>query len=106
MPAITKLILKNFKQFPELDMDFNPGKNILIGDNETGKSTVLLAIDLVNSASRSRVETIGLEALINRQAVVDFLTGEKKISDLPVVLVDLFLADGDEAYFHGKQNQV
>jgi predicted ATPase len=106
MPAITKLMLQNFKQFPELDMDFNPGKNVLIGDNETGKSTVLLAIDLVNSASRSRVETIGLEALINRQAVVDFLSGEKKISDLPVVLVDLFLQDGDESYFHGRQNQI
>lgn len=106
MPAITKLMLRNFKQFPELEMDFNPTKNVLIGDNETGKSTVLLAIDLVNSASRSRVETLGLEALINRQAVMDFLSGEKKISGLPEVLVDLFLEDGDDPYFHGKQNQL
>lgn len=106
MPAITKLMLRNFKQFPELEMDFNPTKNVLIGDNETGKSTVLLAIDLVNSASRSRVETLGLEAIINRQAVIDFLSGDRKISGLPEVLVDLFLEDGDEPYFHGKQNQL
>jgi predicted ATP-dependent endonuclease of OLD family len=72
-------MLQNFKQFPVLDMDFDPGTNVLIGDNETGKkSTVLLAIDLVNSASRSRVETLGLEAMINRQAVLAFLDSEKK----------------------------
>lgn len=81
MPVITKLILQNFKQFPALEMDFAPGTNVLIGDNETGKSTVLLAIDLVNSASRSRVETLGLEAIINRQAVLAFLDSEKKFSD-------------------------
>ncbi|WP_024643678.1 hypothetical protein [Pseudomonas syringae] len=37
MPAITKLILRNFKQFPELEMDFNPTKNVLIGDNESNR---------------------------------------------------------------------
>jgi predicted ATP-dependent endonuclease of OLD family len=30
-------MLQNFKQFPVLDMDFDPGTNVLIGDNETGK---------------------------------------------------------------------
>jgi len=106
MPAITKLMLQNFKQFPSLQMEFNSGTNVLIGDNETGKSTILLAIDLVNSASRSRIETIGLEALINRQAVIGFLNGEQKIADLPEVLVDVFLQEGDHPYFNGRQNQV
>lgn len=106
MPVITKLMLQNFKQFPALEMDFDPGTNVLIGDNETGKSTVLLAIDLVNSASRSRVETLGLEAIINRQAVLAFLDSEKKFSDLPVVMVDVFLQEGDQPYFNGRQNQI
>lgn len=59
MPAIKKLILQNFKKFDSLMLEFDAGVNVLIGDNETGKSSVLLALDLALSASRSRVETIG-----------------------------------------------
>lgn len=63
MPSIKKIVVKNFKSLGDLTLEFDPGKNVLIGDNETGKSSVLLALDLALSASRSRVETIGYEVL-------------------------------------------
>lgn len=47
MPLITRLMLQNFKKFPELDLRFTHDRNILVGDNESGKSTILLALDLV-----------------------------------------------------------
>ena len=47
MPLITRLMLQNFKKFPELDLRFTHDRNILVGDNESGKSTLLLALDLV-----------------------------------------------------------
>lgn len=34
-------------------LDVNPDINILIGDNESGKSTILQAIDLVARCSRT-----------------------------------------------------
>ncbi|WP_417760564.1 AAA family ATPase, partial [Shewanella sp.] len=38
-------------------------RNIVVGDNEAGKSTILTAIELVLSGSRSKVESLGVEAL-------------------------------------------
>jgi putative ATP-dependent endonuclease of OLD family len=59
VPTIRKLVLKNFKRFRALELDFDPELNILVGGNEAGKSSVLQAIDIVLSASRSKVETLG-----------------------------------------------
>lgn len=46
---------ENFKKFAELDLCFSADRNVLVGDNESGKSTILLALDLVLSDSRQRV---------------------------------------------------
>ena len=43
---ISKLKLFNYKQFKEFSIDFNDDTNLLIGDNESGKSTILEAINL------------------------------------------------------------
>lgn len=104
MPAIKKVVLENFKSFDVLTLQFDPGTNVLIGDNETGKSSVLLALDLTLSASRSRVENIGYEALLNQSAVQKFLAGPLKLELLPQVIVDVFLEEGDDQGFYGTQN--
>ncbi len=72
MPLITRLMLQNFKKFPELDLRFTHDRNILVGDNESGKSTILLALDLVLSDSRHRVEALGVESLLSQSAVRQF----------------------------------
>lgn len=65
---IEKIHLLNFKGFRDWKLEhLDKGMNILIGDNDTGKSSVLLAIDLVLSANAGKVDTIGLDRLINRQ---------------------------------------
>ena len=61
MKFITKLKLKNFKRFDSFAVDFDDNINILVGDNESGKSSLIEAISLVLSGSRSKVETTGLE---------------------------------------------
>ncbi|NUU34336.1 ATP-dependent endonuclease [Pseudomonas sp. C2B4] len=106
MPSIKKLILQNFKKFDALTLDFDSGTNVLIGDNETGKSSVLLALDLSLTASRSRVEAIGYEALITQSAVHDFLKGSKRIDLLPKLIVDVFLEEGKEEGLYGTQNLI
>lgn len=59
---------------------------------------------LALSASRSRVETIGYEALLNQGAVQKFLAGPATLDLLPEVIVDVFLEEGDDQGFHGTQN--
>ena len=63
MLTITKIKLHNFKRFRDLTLEVNPDINILIGDNESGKSTILQAVDLVARGSRTRVENIGIDKL-------------------------------------------
>ncbi|WP_122308593.1 ATP-dependent nuclease [Pseudomonas amygdali] len=104
MPVITKVMLQNFKKFEALTLDFDKGINVLIGDNETGKSSVLLALDLTLSASRSRVETIGYEALLTQSAVDAFQRGPKRLDLLPTLVVCVFLQEGDDQGYYGYQN--
>lgn len=67
--TIKKIRLRNYKRFREYTIEPNPGFNVLVGDNETGKSTILEAIDLVASGSVKRVESIGIDRLLNVTAV-------------------------------------
>ena len=43
---IEKIYVKNFKTLAKLDLAFNNDLNIIVGDNETGKSTLLEAINM------------------------------------------------------------
>ena len=88
--TIQRLVLKNFKRFKALELEFDPELNILVGGNEAGKSSVLQAIDIVLSASRSKVEGIGLEALFNADCITEFLAGMRKITDLPELLIEVY----------------
>lgn len=66
---ITKIRLINFRRFRDYTVTPNERINILVGDNEVGKSSILEAIDLVAGGNVRRVESIGLDRLINIDAV-------------------------------------
>lgn len=93
MGTIRRLVLKNFKKFKSLELEFDPELNILVGGNEAGKSSVLQAMDIVLSASRSKVEGIGLEALFNTHCIAEFLAGPRRIVDLPELLIEVYFDD-------------
>jgi predicted ATPase len=44
---IERIIIENFKSFQRLDLALNPHMNLVVGNNEVGKSTLLEAIHLV-----------------------------------------------------------
>ncbi len=88
---IEKLKIINFKKFKEThDFYFNDGINIIIGDNETGKSTLLLAIDLVTCGSKNRIFSYGLENLFNTDCINDFMNGDKEFCNLPKLVIELY----------------
>lgn len=103
---IKKVVLRNFRKFEKLTLEFNRDLNVLVGDNEVGKSTVLLALDLTLSASRSKIETIGIDSLLSKDAVVKFLAGEKSASDLPALAVDVFLSELPNWETYGRTNSL
>jgi putative ATP-dependent endonuclease of OLD family len=106
MATIKRLVLNNFKRFRTLDLEFDPELNILVGGNEAGKSSVLQALDIVLSASRSKVEALGLEALFNAECIAEFLKSrERRVEDLPELKVEAFLEGFDGQHeLDGRNN--
>lgn len=105
MSTIERLKLKNFKRFKDFDIFFDQKINILIGDNQAGKSTVLTAIDFVISGSRNKIEAYGLENLFNVDIVNDFLSQrEKKYENLPNIEIEIFLSEQNNPDVNGRNN--
>lgn len=102
MKVLQRIKLMNFKRFENLDSNLDRSLNLLIGDNESGKSTILLALDLVLSGSRGKVEGIGLESLFNTEAVSRFLGSEKRLEDLPILFVEVYLNEQNDPDLNGK----
>lgn len=44
---LSRLFIRGFRSIRELDLQFKPGKNIIIGRNNAGKSNIVRALDLV-----------------------------------------------------------
>ncbi|WP_439558261.1 ATP-dependent nuclease [Dyadobacter sp.] len=104
MKSITKIKLTNFKRYIQFEEIFDDQINLLIGDNEAGKSSILTAIDIVLSGSRKKVESIGLDYLFNTKVVSAFLNSDKKYSDLPVLKIEIFLNEQNNEETNGKIN--
>jgi DNA replication and repair protein RecF len=63
---VRRLQLTNFRSYPQLDLDFTPGRLLFLGDNAQGKSNLLEAVYLLASGRSPRAgadaETIGWQA--------------------------------------------
>lgn len=107
---IKKIKMYNYKSFKEETIRFNSKRNILVGENGSGKSNVLLAIQMVLSGSIHLIERIGFESLFNSNTIAEFNskpTKDKKYKELPSLLIELYFnSDFEENNFNinGKQN--
>ncbi|MBW4934195.1 ATP-dependent nuclease [Marinobacter sp. F4206] len=104
MQYIKKLKLFNFKRFGYFEVEFNSETNTIIGDNEAGKSSILQAIELVASGSRNKVETIGIESILNKTSIENFFATDRSFENLPEIHVELYLSDDRNPDLVGKHN--
>ena len=108
MAYVNKIHLKNFKRFQNFEANLLQSTNLFIGDNESGKSTILTAIDLVLSTSKSKIEAIGLESLFNKKAIKEFLSldeADKTLNKLPSMQIDIYIKSQEEdPDFEGNNN--
>lgn len=98
---IKKIIIENFKCFEGIfALDLNPALNILVGDNEAGKSTIIEAINLVLSwyINWRYLKTELNESLFNNEIVKKYLDSLKWEDALPPpsILIELYLEIEDE----------
>ncbi len=90
MNNIKKLVIKGLKIFEDFEIEFNNGMNILIGDNESGKSTILEAIDIVLNKKYSNYDKYIIKEILNKKAVQEF-EKNKSFAILPKIEIYLFL---------------
>ena len=103
---INKIILKNYRRFRDFTIIPNNRINILVGDNEVGKSSIIEAIDLVASGNVHRVESIGIDKLLNVNAVKEFNSGERIFANLPSLVIELYLSGSFDHVMNGKNNSL
>jgi len=111
---INKILIENFKCFEgRFSLDLNKGLNILVGDNEAGKSTILEAIHLALSGwiNGRFLKTELTQSLFNNQIIRNCLNSLKSDNPLPPphILIELFFEIEDDslkAIFEGNGNSL
>jgi len=95
---IRKLKVINFKKFDKQIFNFNEDINIVAGDNESGKSTLLEAIEVcLNFSHRGKPFNSEISTdLFNDDCIKEYLSGNKSQDTLPEILI--------EAYIDGSPN--
>ena len=105
MKRIISLHIEGFKKFASLDMTFNKHLNILVGENEAGKSTILDAIKTVLNQQYRTSDKSVLRDLFNTQMVADFQAAPS-VKTLPHINIEVELeldsTQKNANYFYGE----
>ena len=104
MNYIKALHVEGFKKFQTLNVEFNEHMNILVGENEAGKSTILDAIKTVLNQQYRLADKSVLRDLFNAQMVEAF-EANPSVKTLPRILIEVELVldpkTKNSDYFYG-----
>ena len=106
---IKKVHIENFKRFHKsFDIEFNKGINIIVGDNESGKSTILEAIYLALTGLYNcrNIKNELTQFIFNKEAVKEYVDSihAGHPLELPSILIEIYLEGDDAALFKGNVN--
>lgn len=105
MNYIKSLHIEGFRKFSSLDVEFNEHMNILVGENEAGKSTILDALKTVLNQQYRNTDKAVLRDLFNAQMVESFYTNPS-VKTLPRIYIEVELVldpkKKSSSYFYGE----
>lgn len=106
---IEKVVIENYKCFSgKFSVEFTGGLNILVGDNETGKSTILEAINLALSGilNGRYLRNELSQYLFSHSVVCKYLEEVKrgKNPEPPYIQIELFFSGVNLPLFEGNLN--
>ncbi|MEV6637870.1 AAA family ATPase [Actinoplanes sp. NPDC051470] len=108
---LKKIIIKNYKVFRDFTLELNPGMNVIVGDNDVGKSNLLEAINLALTG-RLRGNQIAAELspfLINLDATRQYIAAmrSRRTAIPPEILIEVYFDDTDDlAALKGTNNSL
>lgn len=109
MVYVEELKIINYKCFEDFSITFNQNLNIIVGNNEEGKSTILEALHLALSGMLNGRPLYSefSESLFNQNVVKHYLESLKtdKKDPLPYILIEVYLKGDNIDIFEGDANQ-
>lgn len=108
--AIKKLLVRNYKSIEDTIIEMRPDVNIFVGENDSGKSTILEAISIVatgNLNGRSFEKQIKAN-LFNqnvREKYIASLENIKSVMAPPTIIIEAYL-DIEDQSFSGTNNEL
>ncbi|WP_028543334.1 ATP-dependent nuclease [Paenibacillus taiwanensis] len=107
-----KLYIRNYKMFKDVLIKLNSGCNIFVGDNNSGKSTLLEIIQVllsgrINNSSFERqfkASFFNYESRFNFKEII--ADPSQKIEELPSIVVEAYFEnDGNNSGYKGTNNE-
>lgn len=107
---IKKLLVKNYKSIEEVVIEMKSDVNIFVGENDSGKSTILEAISIVstgnlNGKSFEKQVKANLFNQKTREKYIASLKSKTQIQPPPVIIIEAYLGIEDDA-FKGTNNEL
>ncbi|MGN0194769.1 MAG: ATP-dependent nuclease [Pseudoramibacter sp.] len=107
---ITKLLVKNFKILKDVEIELNPKINIFVGDNDTGKSTLLEALSI---ATTGRLHYYPFNKqikanLFNNSVRKDYIDAVHRgeTPEPPKIIIEVYLDDSSDQQIKGNNNEL
>ncbi len=106
---IEKINIENYKCFEgKFSLELNENVNIIVGDNESGKSTILEAMNLALSGILNGrfLKNELSQYLFNITTVNKYLAGVNRGEnpELPIILIEVYFRDKSHPPFEGNLN--
>lgn len=90
MDNIKSIRIVGLRKFKDIKIYFNEHVNIIVGENEAGKSTILEAMDIVINQMYKNTDKSIIGELMNKENI-DTFKKDPKIDNLPSIYIELEL---------------
>lgn len=108
--AIKKLLIKNYKSIDYAVIKLNDDVNIFVGENDSGKSTILEALSIVTT---SKLNGIPFDKQVKanmfnqniRQKYKDSCNNSQNVMEPPEIIIEIYLDLEDQTYA-GSNNEL
>ena len=104
---ISKVKIKNFKCYKKFEIELNPELNIIVGDNESGKSTLLEAINLALTGYilGKNIKNELSQYMFNLETVKEYIDSFHTTPIAPPeISIEIFFGESNFKSFNGDYN--